>query len=80
MKPLELHIRKNGFDYHQGMMSDKGYLYAQLLDGKVIAYEVFRHKENTQFECVSFPGNEAFGTWAWTYSKQEDAVKKFESL
>lgn len=81
MKPLNEHIRKNGFDYFKVKeLAKKAYIYRQEDNGKVISFEVFRHKENTQFDCVSFPGNEAFGQWAWTYRNLPDAEKKFETL
>lgn len=80
MKPLEKNIRKNGYDYEQVKSTDYGYIYAQKIADKVIAYEVFKYKENTQFDCVSFPGNEAFGLWAWTYWDLNDALAKLDSF
>jgi hypothetical protein len=46
-------------------------------------YEVFKRMENTRFGCVSYPTNNAFGTWAWTYlnlSKAEDKADELELL
>lgn len=80
MKQLEKIHRKNGFDYEQVEATDYGYIYAQKGETGVLAYEVFKHMENDYYDCVSFPSNEAFGTWAWTYHKLEDAQKRLETL
>ncbi len=80
MSPLREHIRKNGFDYHQVKATDKGYIYMQKDGEKTVAFEVFKHKENTQFDCVSFPGNEAFGQWAWTYRNIDEAIERLNKF
>ena len=80
MKELEINLTKNGFNYKQILKSDKGYVYEQSMDGRVIAYEVFERKENTQYNCISFPTSNAFGIWAWTYWHKEDAIAKFNTL
>lgn len=80
MKELELSIRKNGFDYEQVARTAFGYVYSQRSEGKIIAYEVFRRKENTQFNCISFPGNEAFGSWSWTYKNITEALHRLNQL
>lgn len=76
MKPLDLVIRKNGFVYTQVYKNETGYVYSQHGYGRIIAYEAFYHKENNHFNTVSFPGNEAFGIWAWSCSTIELAVKR----
>ena len=80
MKELKTHIRKNGFDYEQVVKSDKGYIYSQRLGSKIVAYEVFKRVENKYYNCISFPGNEAFGDWAWTYPTLELAEKKLNNI
>lgn len=80
MKQLEKHIRRNGYDYEQVVVEPYGYIYAQKMDGKVIAYEVFEHMENEYYQCVSFPSNEAFGNWAWTYPTLDRAYERLHSL
>ena len=47
---------------------------------KTVAFEVFKHKENTQFDCVSYPGNEAFGQWAWSCRTIDAALKLLNSF
>lgn len=81
MKQLSEHIRKGGFDYYKVKeYAGIGYIYRQEDNGKTVAFEVFKHKENTQFNCISFPGNEAFGFWAWTYRNLEDAEKRLKTF
>lgn len=80
MKDLNNHVRKNGFDYYQEIANENGYVYRQMDGEKLVSFEVFKKKENTQFNCISFPGNEAFGTWAWTYRNLEDAKKRLETF
>jgi len=80
MKELEIELTKNGFDYRQILKNDKAYIYSQSLNGKIIAYEVFEHKVNEYYNCVSFPGNGAFGVWAWTYHNLENAKSKFNQI
>lgn len=80
MTPLREHIRKNGFDYYKVLETEKGFIYRQDDNGKTVAYETFKRKVNTQFNCESFPGNEAFGSWAWTYRTLEDAKKRLNTF
>ena len=76
MKELSPTINKRGFLYRQEFASDKGYIYSQTLNGVLLGYEVFLRKENTHFNCVSFPGDNAFGVWAWTTKTLERAKQK----
>lgn len=80
MKQLETHIRKNGYDYYKEVETDTGFIYRQEDNGIVVSFEVFKRVENTRFNCVSFPGNEAFGLWAWTYRTIEDAKKRLNTF
>jgi hypothetical protein len=90
MKPLEKQITKNGHVYHQIAASPEAYLYEQTdkSTGKTVGFEVFKHRENKAGEvygkaieaAVAFPGNEAFGTWAWSYRTFAAAYKKYEEL
>jgi hypothetical protein len=80
MKELEVNIKRNGYDYSLTMASNRGYIYNQYLDGVLVGYEVFRRIENDRFDCVSFPRDESFGKWAWTYNNLEQATKRFETL
>lgn len=68
-----------GFKFTQVEKSLNAYLYKVESDG-LEHYEVFYHKENDRFNCVSYPSNQAFGIWAWTYKNLETAQNKFEDL
>lgn len=74
MKELDLEISKGGFIYKQVFKNAKGYIYSQDRNGIFIGYESFLRMENTQYNCVSFPGNEAFGKWAWSTQIYEKAL------
>lgn len=81
MTPLRDHIRKNGYDYYKITGIDGvGYIYEQKDNGKTVAFEVFEHRENKHFNCVSFPGNEAFGFWAWACRTLKEADKKLDTI
>lgn len=79
-KELDIHIRRNGYNYHQSTKNDNGYIYAQDLNGKTIAYEVFERRVNKMYDTVSFPGDNAFGSWAWSCRTYEDAFKKLQQI
>ena len=76
IKELSQHIRRNGFDYYQELATDTGYIYRQEDNGKIVAYEVFKRKVNSQYNCISFPKDNAFGTWAWSCRTFEEAKNK----
>jgi len=61
-----------GFTFTQIKKSEYGYIY-EVNTKDNIHYEVFYHKENTLYECVSYPSNKAFGVWAWTCRTKEIA-------
>jgi len=65
MKDLDKEIKKAGFTYIQVFADTSWYIYSQHLNGQEVGYIVFRRKENSKFNCVSFPGDNAFGLWAW---------------
>lgn len=83
MKQLELEFvgrgEVKGFGFTQIKRSELAYLYEVNCDGS-IHYEVFKHKENKQFNCVSYPKTGSFGVWAWTCKELQKAVDKFELL
>jgi len=65
MKELGKEIKTAGFKYIQVFADTSWYIYSQHLAGQEVGYIVFRRKENTKFNCVSFPSDKAFGVWAW---------------
>lgn len=80
MKELDQVIKKRGFVYTQLFADTSGYIYRQDLNGVTVGFEVFKRKENTQFNCVSFPGDNAFGIWAFTtftFERANEILKSF---
>ncbi|MDH6343157.1 hypothetical protein M2480_001783 [Parabacteroides sp. PFB2-12] len=49
------------------------YLYKRTFPRGAVVYEVFKRRINKRFNCVSYPGDEAFGFWALTFPKYEQA-------
>jgi hypothetical protein len=88
MRILDNEIKKNGFDYVCILRGLKAFVYVQHQNGLPVAYEVFKRKINKDYEIAgvqieggeSFPGNEAFGKWAWSYKTEADAINKFQDL
>jgi hypothetical protein len=71
----------NGYSFQNKKKSPYSYLYAvKNNDTGTIHYEVFKRKENTLYNCVSYPTDKAFGIWAWTCSSLDRAVEKFDQL
>ena len=68
-----------GFIFTQIKKSDKAYIYKVDCDGS-IHYEVFKYKENKQFDCVSYPKTGSFGLWAWTYMEIDLSIEKYDLL
>jgi len=83
MKQLEQEFngkgQVKGFRFTLIKKSDYGYIY-KIDTGDAIHYEVFGHKENTRFDCVSYPSNKAFGLWAWTTSNLDRAFDLLEEI
>ena len=68
-----------GFIFTQIKKSDNAYIY-EVKAYNSLHYEVFTRKENNYYNCVSYPSNKAFGTWAKTFKKIDEAVFHFELL
>ena len=68
-----------GFIFTQIKKSEFAYIYKVDI-GDCLHYEVFKHKENKYYNCVSYPSDKSFGLWAWTYKDLDSAFSKFESL
>jgi len=52
-----------GYTFKQIEANEHGYIY-EVIGGAKPRWEVFKRKENTQFNCVSYPSSKAFGLWA----------------
>lgn len=70
-----------GFKFKQLLSNGIAYLYevTQPLTSKK-HYEVFLRKENTRYDCISYPNSKHFGKWAWSYNSYEEALTKYNSL
>lgn len=83
MKELQLEFigrgQVKGFIFTQKNKSDYGYIY-EVNTSTSIHYEVFKRKENSQFNCISYPSDKAFGFWAWCCKTYEDALFRLESF
>lgn len=83
MRQLELSFtgrgQVKGFKFTQIKKTQFGYIYKVEHLGRVW-YEVFRHKENTRYNVVSYPSNKAFGIWAWTTPDKETAFERLNEI
>ena len=62
-----------GFKFTQIKKTQYAYLY-RVDTGVSKHYEIFERKENTQFNCISYPSNKSFGVWAKTTSDYNCAL------
>ena len=89
MKELEKEFigkgQVKGFLFTQIKNNGRAYIY-KVEDSGNLRYEVFKHKLNIRFECVSYPSNKAFGIWAFTTpcilkaNNILDSFEKFEEV
>ena len=83
MKELDECFKGKGqvkdFLFTRVMNNEYGYIYRVYADGRT-HYEVFKRRENSMFNCVSYPTDKSFGVWAWTYRDVISASKKFYQL
>lgn len=92
VNPLQKVIKRKGYTYTQKHTST-AYVYEQCDDsGRVVGYEVFRHKVQKRRESqiggrdvvfparVRFPADEDFGNWAWSFMSYEKALQKYFDL
>lgn len=54
-----------GYVFNQISKTKHAYIY-EVKGSGAIHYEVFKRRENTMYDCVSYPTYKAFGIWAWT--------------
>ena len=68
-----------GFIFTQIKKSEYGYIY-RVIAGGTSHYEVFKHTENTRYNCVSYPRSKSFGLWAWHCSDLVKALERLEQI
>ena len=83
-------FRKNGFNYTLISLGQNACIYRQTYTEKppVNYFEVWRIKEQKEFQIGGktipahfwIPGNEDFGSTAWSYRDQQKALAKFAEL
>jgi len=84
MKQLEIDFEGRGevkgYHFHQIHADDDGFIYQVTNhESDTNHYEVFKRKENTQFDCISYPSSKTFGIWAWTTQTLDEAFQFFNS-
>ena len=83
MKELKEYFSGRGqvkeYVFNQIRKTKHAFLY-EVKGNNTIHYEVFKRKENTLYECVSYPTDKAFGIWAFTCGTLERANDKFKEL
>lgn len=68
-----------GYVFNQILKTEYGYIYEVRGDG-TIHYEVFERRENTLYDCVSYPTDKAFGIWAWTCMDLDRAKQRLKEI
>jgi hypothetical protein len=68
-----------GFSFSQLDSNSKAYLY-EVNTGYSVHYEVFERKENTRFNCVTYPNSNSFGKFAWCITDKDEALERFSKL
>lgn len=77
MKQLRKEFDRKGFHFKQLRANGKAYVYSVMDPSDPDWpewYEVFYHRENTQYDCVTYPSDERFGEWAWTYTTKQTVI------
>lgn len=70
-----------GYRFKQLFMTDYAYMYEKThIDSGTKSYEVFKRKENIQFNCISYPRSKSFGVWAYDCSTFERAKELFDKF
>ena len=70
-----------GYVFEQIDKTSNAYIYRIFNhEFNTLYFEVFKRKENTRFDVVSYPNSNSFGIWAWTYNDQIRAYEKFNEI
>ena len=91
IKKLPEDFRRNNYNYVQVRRGKNGFIYAQksmYTLGKIIAWEVFVRKVSPAVEVEGnllpdrerIPGNNDFGSWAWSFSDYDRAIRRFNYI
>jgi hypothetical protein len=89
MKILEKEFNANKFNFKQITRVGDAAIYEKTaIGGKAVSIEVIRIKSHNGYELAGvkiapaevYPSSSQWGIYGWTYTKMEDAMKKFESI
>lgn len=84
MKELEKNFmgrgETKGFAFTQLRRSNFAYIYEVTDTFGYKWYECFKRKENTRFNTISYPRQNAWGIWAWTETTLQEAEEKFDEI
>jgi len=90
LRKLPIEFKRDGSIHRQIKRTEKKALYAVIFEGKTIAYEVIKVRTrqsrsnlftgNIDPPSEIYPGNEAFGQTGWYIVKEEDALRKYDSI
>jgi hypothetical protein len=69
-----------GFVSQQLFSTSKGYLYQVMKNGKLIRFDVFERKADSETQMLNYPTLKDLGKWAWRYDTSREAVKKLIEL
>lgn len=69
-----------GHKFAQVGRSANAFIYNVKITSSLEVYEVFKRKENTQYNCESYPTSKGFGIWAWSIKDKDKAMRKFNEL
>ena len=83
MKELKINFigkgQVRGFEFTQVKKTEFGYIYKVDTKDRV-HYEVFHRKENSRYNCISYPSSKAFGVWAWTFDTLDKAIIELNEI
>jgi hypothetical protein len=77
-----------GFEYRRMKRGENAIIYEQRWNGILIAFEVFKIRSHDAFTLAgreipaaeSWPGDNAFGVWAWSVKTFKRALERFNHL
>lgn len=75
---LEEEFKQGEFTFIQKEKNDVAYMYEAKHSSGSIVYEVFRRVLEGNKE--TYPDENAFGDWAWTFNCPEEAFVKFKNI
>lgn len=69
-----------GYTFNQITASLYGFIYEKSNNQGGKTFEVFKRRENSLYNIVSYPGSKSFGIWAWEVGTLERANQILEEI